>query len=266
MKKYLYIPMLTLAGTAAAFLLWFLFCRTGFEPDTGLPISGNLYGYLFLGLLAVLAVLFLIICKQLPDEREFAPSFSTAFSTSSPALLTVPVAGLFLLAASGLFDLYSGFLVNASRAEIIAGVLTAISAAALFPAVTVCRRHSSAEAPHLNSSNMLLVPVCCLVVRLVLTYRTASINPSLSSYYVEILALVFLTLGFYRLSSFAFQAGRTRRFALYVMPAVVLCGSALAGGHDISSALLYAGGAVTLLGFLLLRLDAMSAVWNHNDL
>ena len=70
---------------------------------------------------------------------------------------------------------------------------------------------------------MLLVPVVCPVIRLVLVYRVDSIDPVLSDYYLELLALVFLTLGFYRLSSFAFGAGRTDRFALYAGLAVVLC-------------------------------------------
>ena len=64
-----------------------------------------------------------------------------------------------------------------------------------------------------------------------------------------------MTLAFYRLSSFAFQAGRTRRFSLYAGAAVVLCAASLADGSAyLSSLLLYAGGAVTLMGFLLLRL------------
>ena len=100
-----------------------------------------------------------------------------------------------------------------------------------------------------------MAPPVALVVRLVLTYRLDSINPALEAYYVELLGLVFLTLGFYRLSSFAFGAGRTRRFALYTGAAVVLSLAALTdGAAGISSTLLYLGGALTLLGFLLLRL------------
>lgn len=44
--------------------------------------------------------------------------------------------------------------------------------------------------------SLLLVPVVCFVIRLVLVYRVDSINPVLSDYYLELLALVFLTLGF----------------------------------------------------------------------
>ena len=84
-----------------------------------------------------------------------------------------------------------------------------------------------------------------------MVYRLDSVNPSLQQYYVTLLALVFLTLGFYRLSSFAFQAGRTRNFSLYTGLAVVCSLAALAdGGYYLSSLVLYLGGALTLLGFL----------------
>lgn len=261
MKKYLCFPALALAGGAAAFVLRLQFCRTGFESGTGLPVPGNLYGWGSLLLLAVLAVLTVVLSRKLPDEKGHdSLPFAEAFLSTSAIPLTILVTGIFLLAASGLYDLYSGLLVNASRMEIIVGVLTVLSAACLFSVVPLCRKHPDKE-PCLTAPNALLVPVCYLVVRLVLTYRVDSVNPSLSLYYVEILSLVFLTLGFYRLSSFAFQVGRTRRFALYAVCAIILCIATLADGHGLSATLLYAGGAATLLGFLLLRLEALASIW-----
>jgi hypothetical protein len=100
----------------------------------------------------------------------------------------------------------------------------------------------------------------CLVARLVLVYRVDSVNPSLGAYYVEILALVFMTLAFYRLSSFAYHAAKTRRFALYTGAAVVLCMTALADSEGLSALLLYIGGALALLGFLLLWLTEGQSV------
>ena len=107
---------------------------------------------------------------------------------------------------------------------------------------------------------ILLVVVAMLVVRLVIAYRTDSTNPALEAYSIDILALVFLTLAFYRLSSFAFRAGKTRLFAFYVCAAVVLSMAALAdGGPDLSTLLLGVGGSAALLGFLLLRLAIPAA-------
>ena len=93
-----------------------------------------------------------------------------------------------------------------------------------------------------------------------LVYRVDSVNPSLGAYYVEILALVFMTLAFYRLSSFAYHAAKTRRFALYAGAAVALCMTALADSEGLSALLLYIGGALALLGFLLLWLTEGQSV------
>ena len=139
------------------------------------------------------------------------------------------------------------------KALLLMGLLSLASAAGLFLAVVSCRpREGRKPVP----AAALLSAPAALVVRLVLTYRIDSVNPALGAYYVELLALVFLTLGFYRLSAFAVQAGRTRRFALYAVPAVVLSLAALADRSiaNQSAPLLYLGGALTLLGFLLLRL------------
>ena len=100
-----------------------------------------------------------------------------------------------------------------------------------------------------------LLPVTVmLVVRLVLTYRTVSTDPTLEAYYVELLAVVFLTLGFFRLSGFAFDDARPRRFAVSSVMAVAFSMAAIADRSRLllSSLALYVGGALVLLGFLVL--------------
>ena len=71
--------------------------------------------------------------------------------------------------------------------------------------------------------------------------------------------MVLLTLAFYRQSSFAFQAGRTRRFALYGVLAIAFCLAALADRPDLGRLLFCLGGALTVFGFLLLRTSALAA-------
>ncbi|MEG1593184.1 MAG: hypothetical protein RR350_02155, partial [Oscillibacter sp.] len=73
------------------------------------------------------------------------------------------------------------------------------------------------------------------------------------------LALAALTLGFYQLAAFAFGGGKTRRFALWSALSVVLCAATLADLHDFASLALYAACALLQLGFLLLRLNGLSA-------
>lgn len=288
MKKQWMLPLTAVLGGAAAFALRLAQNRTGFESATGLPIPGSAAGTALAVLLAALAILLLLLVRQLPRETEQGPAFPADFSTGDAKLLTLPVAGVFLMALSGLADLYEGLGLGSllwklhtaaspndpyalsstlvlesygasafsARTQLLMGVLSILSAAGLFFSLLACRSREGA-APKPFNGNLLLIAPVALVVRLVLTYRIDSVNPALAAYYVELLALVFLTLGFYRLSSFAFRSGRTRRFALYAGAAVVLSIAALADGSPyLSSILLYAGGALTLLGFLLLRLAA----------
>ena len=279
MKKHLALPALAVLGGAAAFILRLLQNRTGFEAETGLPVPGNVPGLALIALLVLLAAVTCFLVWKLPKEQAPGPAFPADFSTTDPKLLVLPVMGVLLIALSGLVDLAQGlgialpgapglndaYVLTASteawfpglsfsrRALLLMGLLSLASAAGLFPAVAACRpRKRRKPAP----GTVLLIAPVALVVRLVLTYRIDSVNPALEAYYVELLALVFLTLGFYRLSSFAVQTGRTRRFALYAIPAVILSLASLADRNITNQAapLLYLGGAVTLLGFLLLRL------------
>ena len=277
MKKHLILPALSVLGGAVAFILRLLQNRTGFEPDTGLPISGNIPGLALVALLAVLAAALCVLVWKLPKETDPGPAFPQNFTTTDTRLLTLPVMGVLLIALSGLLDLAGGFGISlggpgledayvlsaametyipgpafSQKALLLMGLLSLVSAVGLFLAVLSCRPREDRSTA--NGTALLVVPAA-LVIRLVLTYRVDSVNPALEAYYVELLALVFLTLGFYRLSAFAFGSGRTRRFALYAGAAVVLCLAALTdGATGISSTLLYLGGALTLLGFLLLRL------------
>lgn len=277
MKKHLALPALAVLGGAAAFLLRLLQNRTGFEAETGLPVPGNVPGLALIALLVLLAAVTCVLVGKLPGEQS--PAFPADFSTTEPKLLVLPVMGVLLIALSGLLDLAQGLGISlpsvpnlndayvltaamevwfpgpffSQKALLLMGLLSLASAAGLFLAVVSCRpREGRKPVP----AAALLSAPAALVVRLVLTYRIDSVNPALGAYYVELLALVFLTLGLYRLSAFAVQAGRTRRFALYAVPAVVLSLAALADRSiaNQSAPLLYLGGALTLLGFLLLRL------------
>lgn len=283
MKKQWMLPLTAVAGGAVSFVLRLVQMRTGFEPATGLPIPGSAAGTALAVLLAALAALLLLLARRLPNETEQGPAFPADFASGDTKLLALPVTGVFLMALSGLADIYEGLGLGSlltqmaaaaaggygepamlpagttgfsGRTQLLMGVLSILSAAGLFFSLLACRPKEGA-APKPFNGNLLLIAPVALVVRLVLTYRADSVNPALAAYYVELLALVFLTLGFYRLSSFAFRSGRTRRFALYAGAAVVLSAAALADGAPyLSSILLYAGGALALLGFLLLRLAA----------
>lgn len=273
MKTSNLIPLTALAGGAVAFILRLLQNRTGFESATGLAVSGNLPGIaLIVWLVLVSAALFVLARKQYGSAA--APVFPEDFSTEEPKQLLLPVAGSLLMALAGLADGFEGLThgnllaqlrsaadpyglaaatesLFSSRIQLLLGVLSLLAGAALFLSVAACRRKEDSSESAYNTSLLLVAPVA-LVVRLVLTYRADSINPALAVYYIGLLALIFLTLAFYHLSAFAFESGKPFRFVFYSSATVTLSLAALAdGGPHLSSLLLFAGGSVFMLGFLL---------------
>lgn len=277
MKKQLTLPSVALAGGAVAFVLRLMQNRTGFDPDTGLPIPGSVPGIALVLLLAGMAALLLWMTRALPASCAVSPAFPAAFSTEDTGMLMVPMAGAFLVALSGILDLLLGFGFLASTSvtlpgfetfslfagdafspvsHLLLGAVSLIAAVPLLLMILSCRRGGKREVR--VDGCVLLVPVLTLVVRLVLTYRVDSVDPSLAAYYVEVLTLVFLILGFYRLSSFAFGAGRIRPFSWCVGAAAVLTLTILADTDaPLASTLLYLGSALVLLGELLLLLAAL---------
>lgn len=274
MKRPLMLPLISIIGGTVAFLLRLWQNRTGFDL-LGLPIPGHFSGTALIFWLIFTAILLVFCVRSLPQESEGSAIFPADFSAWDTKDLLLPVTGILLIALSGAADLFefftSGNLLAMMQSaadpytevlvpqagllgttQLALGLFSLSLAAGLFPAVKACR---ATENTAFSATPLLIAPVV-LVIRLVMIYRLDSANPVLAAYYPEILALIFLTLGFYRFSSFSFQSGLTRRFALYASLAIVASFTALAdGGPYLSSLLLYAGGLFTLLGFLLLRLQ-----------
>lgn len=288
MKKYIVFPIAAGLAGAVAFVLRLLQNRTGFEASTGLPVSGNVPGLILVIWLILAAAALFILSRKLPATSADSV-FPDAFSTADSSLLFLPVVGVFLVALSGLADLYEGLTMNrllvqlkaaadpysseivdaysggfSSTSQVILAIASVLIAGAMFFALLSCHKGGKrfAGAPLGEFSDLfLLVPPVALVIRLVFTYRLDSINPSLEAYYVELLALVFLTLAFFRLSSFAFNSGNVSRLAFYSGLATVFSLSSLAdGGPHISSLLLYAGSSLILMGFLMLNLSQFDRI------
>lgn len=271
MKEQKSLTVVMLAGGAVALALRLWQTLTGFEADTGLAIAAHPAGIALEAVLAVLALALLMLRRKLPGGNDRRP-FEQVFSAESAAKLTVLVMGIFLMAGGGALQMLfafmggglqrvaaeSGMMLSvvwmgavSPKEVMLLGALAIVSAVCLFPAAAACRRREDGEPRELNGS-FLLVPVICMVVRLVMLYRINSIDPVLQAYYVELLAVVFTALAFYQLAGFAFGQGKIRWYGFCSGLAVVLCMTALGDGEDISGILFYAGCALSVLGFWLL--------------
>ena len=256
MKRFS-VSILGVCFGAAGFVLRLLQNRTGFEPDTGLPIPGNVPALALPALLVLAAVvLYLFACRTLPQKAE--ELFETRFRLGDKGGLAAVLAGSCIMAASGVLDLMeavggSAAAVSADGMEVVAagtgtggsgvaiGVLSVVSGVCLAVGTILCRRENT------QPLIFMAVPVC-LLARLILVYRLRSPDPVLGDYYLEILGLMFLILATYRLSGFAVQAGRPRIFTLYGEAAVVLALTMLPDGVS-PAVLLMLGGALALTGF-----------------
>ena len=258
MKHRFSIPALSVCFGAVGFLLRLLQNRTGFEPDTGLPIPGSVPAILLpILLMAAAGILYLAVRRVLPKEMPELP-FSRQFDLSNRTGLFSALAGGCIMALSGVLEIVdamggSAAAVSADGMEIVSvntgaggsglmiGALSVAAGVCLAAAVIACRK---TDVPPLI---LLAVPVC-LLARLILVYRLRSATPVLADYYLEILGLMFLILAAYRLSGFAVQAGRPRIFSFYAEVTAVLALSMLADGAA-PSALLTLGGALALTAF-----------------
>jgi len=251
MKQKLLIPGLAVVGGAIAFVLRLLQNSTGFEADTGLAVPGNFAGTALPVLFLALAAALFLLARKAPKSAGGA-DFTALFAFRDAAALMLPVMGIFLLAISGAADAAMGLhilpgAIFGSRTQLLLGILSIASAAGLFLAAAACRRDRKDFPPA-----ALLPVVVTLVVRLVVTYRSASTDPTLAYYYVELMALVLLTLTFFYLAGFAFDDAKPHRFLLCAPMAVVFSMASIAELRKIplSSLALYVGCALAVLGFL----------------
>ena len=257
MKRWIDTLAPALAFGAAGFALRLLQNRTGFEPDTGLPIPGNVPAIILPVLLAAAAVVLWLLSRRLGKAAAEQP-FGALFSMDDRGGLCAVLAGGCIMAISGAAELmgtagggsmvlsadgmeFAAAPAGGSGSLLFAGVMSFLAGVCLVSAVFACRKSDSAPLA------LLAVPVC-LLARLIPVYRRLSVNPVLADYYPEILGLMFLILGAYRLSGFAVQAGRPRVFSLYTGMTMVLALTLLADGVT-PAALLMPGGALALAGF-----------------
>ena len=272
MKKTAFFPLLSIFGGVICFVLRTLQNRSGFEADTGLPISGSIYGYLLPATLSILAVAAFLLCLRLPSEKgDSSLPFSAQFRTANPLTLMLVIGGIFLWCLSGIADLLPAFLSRGEwytgtasglyypvsdttrRVSMILSLLIIPAAVCLFPTAVAARRGEDNRLV----GNSLLFPVVYLILRLTVSYREMSINASQQTYYVELLAFILLILSLYRLSSFAFRCGNTRRFVLYTTPAITLCITAITDVSSTGDLLFFCGSTAMLLGFLMMRLTVL---------
>lgn len=227
-----------------------LFClrlaqnRTGFDPETGLSVP-SVPGTVLLACLAFCAAVEAVFYLRLPKEKA---SFSCQFA---PPEGETPVlaAGCVLLLAGGLLLAVAG--VTARNVVDAAAGLLAFAAGWGFQMLAKKVRAGEAvtAAPALPSLFFAVLFVLSI-------YLPAGSDPVLARFYIPVLASAMTAYAFSQLAGFLAREGHARAFVFTADLAVLLCLTALADGGGPGRCLLFAGCAVVLSVFLVLRRDA----------
>lgn len=236
MKK-LFWPLL-IFFSAAAVLLRILEVRTGFD-EAGLPVGSFASYALPLALLAA-ALIFVLLARSYPAQRDLSGGMGEYFDFSATPCVMLCVLGAFALIAGAVLGVVAPL---RTLPVILLSVLQLAAGASVIYTLFVLRRGGA------PAGVVLLTPVYALVLQLIFVYRATAVDPVLSHFYVEILALAALTAAFLECSAFVFRNGAPRIFVPLASMAVILCFCTAAGTRELSSLLFYPGFALILLGY-----------------
>ena len=249
------LPLVTAAGGAAAFSLRLAQMRTGFSPETGLPVAGALHGRLLIALILAFSVLLALLVQPLPSRRPEPRPLEDVFS--APGAAPLLYAGAALLALAGAAwdcSVLRGSVVipggGAARwIALLSGGVMLAAGACLLPAVSAAcggRRAGKSRVP----PALFLPAPAAAVFHLVLVYRLRSSTPGLSAYAVELLAVCFAAAALCRLAGFAFDDGCVRTFAFLAGETVFFCAAALADRRSAGESAFFGGCLLLFLGLL----------------
>lgn len=236
--KILQWLLLALFSAAAAFLRLRLLA-VGFDA-AGLPTAMSLDTLALPALLAVAALVFFLLARKLPAQRELCADMGSYFSFQrSTVSVMLLVAGSFALMASAAASLIFS---QRTAAELLLAAFLAAGAGCLLAALFALRRGTD------FSGILLLVPVCALVLRLIFFYREHTADPVLRHFYVETLALAALTVLLLEFAAFAFRGGAPRILMPVSAMSIILCAAAIAALPALGDILFYAGGICLAAG------------------
>ena len=235
-KKLNWLLLILFSAAAVFFRISSL--RSDFD-GAGLPVGGKASLALPL-MLIVAAVAFALLARSFPVQRDLSGSIGEYFDFAEALPVTLCVLGAFALIAGAALNVISS---QRTALAVLLAVFQLAAGASVIYTLFVLRR---GKAP---VGVVLLTPVYALVLRLIFVYRATAVDPVLTHFYVEILALAALTAAFLECSAFAFRNGAPRIFAPLASMAVVLCVCTAAGTRELSPLLFYPGFALILLGY-----------------
>lgn len=235
-------------GVLAAFGAFFRWVQNqvSFEAETGLAVPGSIWPYLVGAWIAVAAVVLSVQCLRLKNQQRMhlPETFSEAFGGASRIAGVVAWVFGVLMAIGGVL-----LLVTIPAAELQRPLLRVLAVAAIVVGVTFpIQLHSAAQREaSAATAAVAALPVVLFAFWLIVSYKMNIINPTISAYAVEILALCAATIGFYQIAGFAFGRPKAVRAVFWCQFAAFLCLMTLSDSRYAGAQCMFAAAAGMLL-------------------
>lgn len=205
-----------------------------FEADTGLAVRGSIWHAVAL-MIVIAAVVLAVVCFRMKNQpHTYFPDSLPAALAASPRVRTIGgiVLGA-LLAVGGLWLLLgSGTLASPGLQRVLA--VLAIAAGAAFARQMLAPGDVETASGAVVCASM---PIVLLAFWLIVSYKVNIINPTVSAYAVEILALCAALIASYEFAGFAYGRPKAIKSIFWSQFAAFLCITALpddrAGGQQL---------------------------------
>ena len=158
-----------------------------FEEETGLAVRGSIWPYAVALMIVIAAVVLAVVCFRMKNQPH------TSFPDSLPAAFVAVAALTIVTGAAFIWQMLS-----IGDGETTSGTVVCAS-----------------------------MPIVLLAFWLIVSYKVNIINPTVSAYAVEILALCAALIAFYELAGFAYGRPKAIRSIFWSQFAAFLCITAL---------------------------------------
>lgn len=215
MKKTIALPVTALVGGVLGLAVRRWYLLTGFEPGTGLPVSGVPARFVLWAVILLTAVAAVLLSRG--KYRGFEKQYTEAFRPRSGLAMAGRLAAAFFFFAGGILNLmayfstYNEYGMRAlSILRPILGVVCLLAGAAIF----LLSQKINKKEP-VNSA-MLLMPAFAGCLWVMANYQSWAKDPVVGQYLYFLLAVLLSMLGCYFVVSFAFAKGK-------VLPTLAMC-------------------------------------------
>lgn len=196
-----------------------------FEAETGLAVRGSIWPYAVALMIVIAAAVLAVVCFRMKNQphTSFPDSLPAAF-VAAPRVRTIGgvVLGALLAVGGAWLMISSGTLSSPGLQRVLAALTIVTGAAFIWQMLSIGDGETTSGTVVCAS-----MPIVLLAFWLIVSYKVNIINPTVSAYAVEILALCAALIAFYELAGFAYGRPKAIRSIFWSQFAAFLCITAL---------------------------------------